>query len=686
MVNWITIGTKINTKTKLLSTIGLCFLALFSISFTLIQNYYDYSFEKEFSRSPQSCEEKCETNDYLQLKWFPSWGDGYTHGYILQPNTTKAPLPPGMNKWVDKGQALVSPQLSKKYPVGSKSPLGEIVGTIPLENLSNPDEEFFYTRPTNTLNDNWGYKVESFQGSNLINNGDLINLFDITAVKLLFFFFIGFAGIVALLISTYSSKTLKNHIQNLRKLSISNKNLIYIAIGITIKPIIYATTFFIACIIYLKNFQITLPIVKTTIIPQHLETNLLAIILMFIGFIFLYILNTILSIFFTPKNIIPNKINIIIQRIMQISVIPSLILVWIFITQTQIKGLLLQILLFTTILSLTFSIPIIVMWILEPISILLSKHSKTGSSIFAYKKIKYNFWNFAKINYALAAILIFIGTLQQYTSQTSDTMAEATRISNLINNTALYINTEENSKSELEKISKELSKYGSQIFNGNINDKGVTKIQISEQDKQKLNIFSDNNSLVSKNSTVNLILNTLSHERVEDKTLIEKSEINQITLISDSPLPIEKIQEIATNYGSKISKAEESWIFGAKFIERRVNWFILLSIPTIILLMLCAIEINKSQIFQTLSLNQLEKTIGAKKYTLLKISTLTTFIPLTLTSILSLAGYKAISTGFTNRNGGLELNTLNFQIALLLTGITISIYTTWLVYKSHKTQ
>lgn len=68
-------------------------------------------------------------------------------GTILNLTTIMHPYPSGNEKWIDKGQAVLSPALIEKYPMGSISPWGKVVGVIPIENLVSPIEKFFYAVP-----------------------------------------------------------------------------------------------------------------------------------------------------------------------------------------------------------------------------------------------------------------------------------------------------------------------------------------------------------------------------------------------------------------------------------------------------------------------------------------------------------------------------------------------------------
>lgn len=77
---------------------------------------------------------------------FQSTADRLAHSVVyLEPDGPAAPLPPGLEDWLEPGEIAVSPALAAAAgPDGVGLPAGRVVATISREGLSTPDERLAY--------------------------------------------------------------------------------------------------------------------------------------------------------------------------------------------------------------------------------------------------------------------------------------------------------------------------------------------------------------------------------------------------------------------------------------------------------------------------------------------------------------------------------------------------------------
>ncbi|WP_460068418.1 hypothetical protein [Streptomyces sp. YKOK-I1] len=75
--------------------------------------------------------------------------DGLQYSVVwIRPLTANAPLPPGLDRWPDPGQAVLSPALRTALrTAGDPDRYGDAVGTIGDEGLASPGERYAYVNP-----------------------------------------------------------------------------------------------------------------------------------------------------------------------------------------------------------------------------------------------------------------------------------------------------------------------------------------------------------------------------------------------------------------------------------------------------------------------------------------------------------------------------------------------------------
>jgi len=117
------------------------------------------------SRTPQILQQG--SADRAVALW--AWGNddvaGRQHSVTyIEPLVQNAPLPPGLSKWPEPGEAVLSPALIRAgAQEGIESRYGKLAGTIGKEGLQAPEERFAYVRPrANLLDKHDMYPLKGF--------------------------------------------------------------------------------------------------------------------------------------------------------------------------------------------------------------------------------------------------------------------------------------------------------------------------------------------------------------------------------------------------------------------------------------------------------------------------------------------------------------------------------------------
>ncbi|MGI5427426.1 hypothetical protein [Streptomyces sp. CA-179760] len=113
--------------------------------FLLALSSFDGRTERSATRWPQVS----DTAD-ARVLWRPTVatiGERQYDVVYIEPLTADAPLPPGLSRWPERGEAVLSPALRD---AGSevRAEYGRAVGTIAEDGLESPSEYFAYVRPT----------------------------------------------------------------------------------------------------------------------------------------------------------------------------------------------------------------------------------------------------------------------------------------------------------------------------------------------------------------------------------------------------------------------------------------------------------------------------------------------------------------------------------------------------------
>ncbi|SMQ17808.1 hypothetical protein SAMN06272771_4239 [Streptomyces sp. Ag82_O1-12] len=109
----------------------------------LAASSFDGRTERSSARWPQVTD-----GAHATLLWratIASVGERQYDVVYIEPLTADAPLPPGLSRWPERGEAVLSPALKR---AGVRTEYGTPVGSIARKGLESPSEFFAYVRPT----------------------------------------------------------------------------------------------------------------------------------------------------------------------------------------------------------------------------------------------------------------------------------------------------------------------------------------------------------------------------------------------------------------------------------------------------------------------------------------------------------------------------------------------------------
>ncbi|MFG3717117.1 hypothetical protein ACGF8D_04795 [Streptomyces massasporeus] len=118
---------------------------LAAAGFLLAASSFDGRTERSSARWPQ-------VSDSVDAKllWKPTTATFAQRQYdvvYIEPLTADAPLPPGLSRWPERGEAVLSPALQRAGS-GVREEYGPAVGSIAENGLESPSEFFAYVRPS----------------------------------------------------------------------------------------------------------------------------------------------------------------------------------------------------------------------------------------------------------------------------------------------------------------------------------------------------------------------------------------------------------------------------------------------------------------------------------------------------------------------------------------------------------
>lgn len=721
------VGRSLKTRGQFFVLIGVLFLGVFAFSIGAVEGTYEGMFERELLRSPGLIDKATSEvgtptessldagqgsessgavgadlssaspaqngkeiwakkgQGKLRLLWVPSWGVDLVHGYLLEPGTSQAPLPPGMPSWLDPGQALVSPALAAHYPIGSVSPFGKVMGLIPESNLSNPTELFFYARPAGSLPASWGFAVDNFAGAGLVINGDTLFVLPKAHAILFLIAFLGLPGVVLCVTGIFQAFSVRESSALLKNLGVSARNRFAFGVGSMATPLIAATVLVGLVFGIALAIPINLPLVGVTLYPPDLLSKLPLMVAVYVVLLGVVVAACGVNAWFALSTEPVKKLRKLMVRVSQILVIPALILVWVFINMRSLHGLVLQIVFFGAVLSLGLAIPTISVWIAELFATLLHKLNPGAVAIVAHRKLRAHSSSIMFSLLGTSLTLVTLGATQLYTSQLAAPMQHALHVKSVLGNQVLELKIPSFTLKEAEDLVKELSPYGGTVIasvpqgeTGNVllqADTGAVSIlELSHNDADRIN-------LAGKGQQAALALSIMGADNASLRaTLPPDVHLAAIYLVSDKQIDFDRVSKIATSRGAIASPIAYDWLGAVKLLADKLNWFILFGLPAALALILSSLTASNQQAKKRLKLNEIGNLFALSARLRLAVLGLVVFVPAMCCALISYLAYSTLAAGFALRFAGSVLTSPAFQMVLLAAGTVGAIYTSAQIY------
>lgn len=759
-MNVLRLGYRLRTSGRGALLAGVLFLGFFIIALVGSLGTYTGAQEREFARSPEESVSASQAHK-MRLEWVPSWGEyGATHGYFFDMHgavsssastgtggnslgsggdsseknahgavasqagvssaCVKRFLPPGLDRSLKPGEAVVSPVLAHTYPVGSDSPLGKIVGTIPVEALSNPQESFFYSAPKGPLPAQWGVNIAGFPGGTFPVNGDQLDASPYPYVVLFFLFFTAVPGLVLLVAGLFHSEQVRYASMRLGELGASCRQRFVFGVASMLKPLVVGVVLIAGVGHVFSRVYVSLPLVSVTVVPSDFRrcTGLFFACLgvMVVVLVVLAGLNGLVpvkksqeTVAIQEKNDVQNcrtkpfsrrKMVSSLKRLSEVSVICSVVFLWIFVTQPELRGLPLQIVFFGAVISLGCAIPVVSLWCSEAIVTIFSRFSTKGVAILAHRKMASFSSNLKKSMLGISCSLVALGACQLYSLQFSEPMAEAMRLDKVLNGRVVDMNVGELQHSEIESLRKKMNVFGGTILRSEPQgEKGISYIQIDEQAIKILGLHkneapdsfpSNENRHHATVSTdmmpepARTLMSSMGDEFVITPDIPSDIPLTRMSIVSDTSLPLSDVISAGATYGLTASNPGHMWIGAAKVLTDKLSWFILLGIPAGLALVFTALYVNYKQLLERLGAKELQNVLSLSGKDSLTFVGFTAFLPLVLCSVFVFFGYTALVAGFAGHSGGFVAQSSAFRYMLGAIGITGALFLSAFVLRSMK--
>lgn len=719
------LGWKLKSPGRIHVLIGVVFLGVFAVGVGALEGTYQGMSEREFLRSPgfqqattddvtgtnREMNHEAQSEDELgnaslspqdseaqlgakknegplRLLWVPSWGTNQAHGYLLDPRTENAPLPPGMSKWLAPGEVALSPALARQYRPGTMSPFGRVQALIPEEALSDPAELFFYSRPTGPLPEHWGIAVDSFSGSDLVVNGDALNLPPQPHAILFLVIFLAFPGAFLCLTGIFQSFALRDASALLRDIGFGARTRLACGVGTMLLPISAATLITVLIIGITCVKPIHLPLVGVILSPPDLRSQLPLTATIYCTQVLLVIFACGLNSWFTFHTRPATKLHKLIARLSQFSVLPSLVFVWAFATLNELRGLTLQIVFFGALLSLGMAIPTVSLWVAEMVSNLLHKLNPSAVAIIARRKLRAHGPSLIVSLLGMSLTLVSLAGAQLYASQLSAPMKQALRVDAGLGNRFLEIKIPGFTVQEAEELSKKLSSAGGIIIATSPEEKtGATVLKTDQKAREVLKLPDrdiDNQDLATTDQSA-VALDIIGGDTFSIRTEIpSRVPLHSLFLVSDQQLDMESVSQATISMGAVTSRLGSNWIGGVKILSDKVNWFILLGFPAALALIIAFLTSTNQQAKKRLKLRELVDILALPTSINLAITGLIAFLPTLVCAALSCLAYSALATGFSSRFGASTIVSPSFQITLFIVGAIGAVYGSALIYQDSR--
>ena len=692
MIHALKWGWRLRPQGQLSLFIGLLMITCFILAVGTTAGTYDGSLARELARDPHTVDTDTNVSAPLRVKALFASPQN-EHGFFLDPvdaNAESTPKPPGMASWPQPGETLLSPALASQYAVGSTSPWGVVAGTIDTPALSNPREKFFYARPQGPLPEQWGDPVDSFGVEFSAGNGDYINLPEFTAPLAFFIGIILCPGLIIVAIAAIQGKNVQYSTSVMKALGSPLGARLALAACAWLRPVAGSALVSASMIAALSTVPVPIRLVDVVTVPHDVRLYLPAMIAATVLGHFLTLIIPIVIGVAPPRRVALSRFSPYLQRIRQVSVLSSLVFLWLFITQESLHGFVLNLVFIGAIVSLGFALPTVSIWLCEAVTGAATWIRRSAATIVASRQLRYHSSLIMKALTLICLPIIALGSAQLFCLQLNAPMQRAVVTHEVLNNRVTTIDTTGMTVAEARRLSDALRPYG-----------GITLVEdatpdqstiMVEPDSQARDYFSLDSSIIHTRDGDQVNFETLPHfarTALEPLTYAvpnivvtkdpwpDDRPIGRIILASPTPLDTATVGSIVTAHGAMQTSAEDQWLGGALENSRLVNWFTLFGPIALIACISVALNTMKQTITTTLHLNELRTTFNTPLRTIATVVALTIFVPGTIASLLTWIGYRSITAGFATHAGGPVVNTpMSFQLALVASGIIVTLIAT----------
>ncbi|MDO4665229.1 MAG: hypothetical protein Q4A71_03335 [Actinomycetaceae bacterium] len=659
-------GMQCRQGAQWLSAIGSVMVFLAIASFFLVNAYYDGASNREGARNPSTCSAKQlqeSQKSFTRLHWVPSSGPSGAHGYLFQKATGKSPSPPGIDGIIGPGEVALSPKLLEKYPIGSESPWGTVTASIKTETLSNPDEQFFYAVTSKTPAD-WGECVDGFGGKELALNGDRINLLERTYPQIFFIVFLLLPGLTSALVGAFGSGRARRAASILQRHGASRGERMVFALGATVPGLLvgFFAQLLLASLILIADIRppfMGITILAEDVRPFAIEILSLPILILIAVALFNSIAGTL-----RPKQHSTVRFEKSLVALSRASVLFSLIFLWVFVTQIDLRGLLLQIVFILAVFSLGLAIPVMSIWSVGTALSVIRKCKPEPIIVLANAKLRATASPLMWMLSIFSLLFCSLGASQLYITALNETMAQAELLHSAAQEKVFSIPISETDKIFDEKLVIDLAKLSS-VISVDCSDQKFIKYSIpgNQNQNKSLDAFVKSKLFVA---SISCLQSGPSGLVREVKNIESPSEL---LLYARGRTTWDSLNRIATAHGTQVRNLREDMLIGAKILAGYSKWFVVFGSVGSALMLIALLARISSQFADYFEFGRVQRLLDLKAVEQLRFVFWIVTLPVCVSALLGVIGYKALASGFASHSFGVSNNTAYFSTVLLLLGL-----------------
>lgn len=522
-----TVGTRLKKSGRLQILLSLLFINALIFSLILAPVFRYASSYRAIERSPHIVEtENVKTEDIkLWMEPIFSWGEKNYAGIYLFPKDSTTPIPSGLDKWIGVGEAAVSPEIAKEYPLGSESPWGKVTQIIDISSLSSSTETFFYARPLAERPAHWGYASDGFGGG--LRIGEPMNALNEPHLILGFFaVFLGVPGLLLLIAGMYQMRRLREAVKVLKGLNASWWENFVFAYGNIYRVVLGAFIVSLAGVGVMSYTGLYLPLVNQGIpaadIYSVLPIYTLISLLVTLGLSVIIAGGAFAS---KRRKTHRRRLGDYLFSLSYVSLIPAVVASFVIAPQ-GLHGLSLHLTYYFTLFCYIFAIPTLVLSLIYYGVHLFNKLFGGAFSLVALGKLGHYFKTFWLSTLMFTATIMMTGAAQVYSMQLSESEAQAQIIQKSLGSNGAIIKIAALPEEELDKLIAALSsssyvavqghteKLDSKIYFPQADNPIVTKKYSSEDSRKVVEIIRSELLYISDDSG---IVSNLSETEIRDR-------------------------------------------------------------------------------------------------------------------------------------------------------------------------